>query len=153
MCVKIGNSNGLIPSAKTFLSTVFQLFLSKLLIMQAQENLRIAQKWFEAFNEHDLEKLLRLYDEDARHYSPKLKIREPQTMGFVQGKGQLRKWWKDAFDRLPTLYYAVHTLTADTERVFMEYTRKVQGEEELMVAEILEINSKGLIAASRVYHG
>lgn len=121
--------------------------------MQPQKNIRIAQKWFEAFNEHDLEKLLRLYDDDANHYSPKLKIREPQTNGLVKGKDQLRKWWEDAFDRLPTLNYTVLTLTANTERVFMEYIRKVAGEADLVVAEVLEINSNGLIAASRVYHG
>lgn len=121
--------------------------------MKQEENIAIAQKWFEAFNEHDLEKLLRLYDADAKHYSPKLKLREPQTNGLVQGKDQLRKWWKDAFDRLPTLHYNVNTLTADTERVFMEYTRKVNNEEDMFVAEILEINADGLISASRVYHG
>ena len=121
--------------------------------MDQQENIAIAQKWFEAFNEHNLEKLLDLYDGDAKHYSPKLKIREPQTNGLVQGKEQLRKWWKDAFYRLPTLHYHVKTLTADTERVFMEYTRKVTGEEDMFVAEVLEVNTDGLIAASRVYHG
>ena len=121
--------------------------------MEQQENIAIAQKWFMAFNEHDLEKLLRLYDENARHYSPKLKLREPHTKGLVQGTEQLRKWWKDAFDRLPTLHYDVSTLTADTDRVFMEYTRKVNGEEDLFVAEVLEINANGLISASRVYHG
>jgi len=121
--------------------------------MESQENIAIAQKWFEAFNEHDLEKLLRLYADDAQHYSPKLKIRAPQTNGLVQGKEQLRSWWKDAFDRLPTLHYDVKTLTADTARVFMEYTRKVNGEEDLFVGEVLEINAAGLISASRVYHG
>jgi ketosteroid isomerase-like protein len=120
--------------------------------MDPQENVTIAQKWFEAFNEQDLEKLLHLYHEEAKHYSPKLKIREPQTKGLVQGKEQLRKWWKDAFDRLPSLHYDVKTLTADQERVFMEYTRKVNGEEDLFVAEVLEIQD-GLITASRVYHG
>jgi ketosteroid isomerase-like protein len=120
--------------------------------MDPRENVTIAQRWFEAFNEQDLEKLLRLYHEEAKHYSPKLKIREPQTKGLVQGKDQLRKWWKDAFKRLPTLHYNVKTLTADQERVFMEYTRKVNGEEDLFVAEVLEIQD-GLITASRVYHG
>jgi limonene-1,2-epoxide hydrolase len=121
--------------------------------MNLQQNTVIAQKWFEAFNEHNLEKLLKLYDEDAKHYSPKLKIRQPETNGYVQGKVQLRAWWKDAFNRLPTLHYEVKTLTADTNRVFMEYVRKVAGEENMLVAEVLEINETGLIAASRVYHG
>jgi limonene-1,2-epoxide hydrolase len=151
--VKIGNSNGLTFKINTFLSTVFQLFLSKFMSMTPQQITAIAQKWFEAFNEHDLEKLLKLYDEQARHYSPKLKIRQPETNGLVQGKSQLRAWWADAFKRLPNLHYEVTTLTADKDKVFMEYVRQVPGEEDMLVAEILEINEEGLITASRVYHG
>jgi hypothetical protein len=41
--------------------------------MSAEELNTIAYRWFEAFNEHDLDKLLALYHEQAEHYSPKLK--------------------------------------------------------------------------------
>ncbi len=115
-------------------------------------NTAIATKWFEAFNEHDLEKLLSLYHDEAQHYSPKLKIRQPETNGMVSGKPALRAWWQDAFDRLPTLNYIPASLTANNDRVFMEYTRKVAGEPDMLVAEALEIKD-GLIMASRVYHG
>lgn len=120
--------------------------------MNAQTNKQIALTWFEAFNEHNLEKLLSLYDENAQHYSPKLKIRQPETQGLIKGKGALRAWWKDAFDRLPSLQYEVKKLTADEQQVFMEYIRHVNGEEDLSVGEVLEINN-GLIVFSRVYHG
>lgn len=119
--------------------------------MNSQENKAIAMKWFEAFNEHDLEKLLRLYHEDAEHFSPKLKIRQPETKGLIKGKSALRAWWQDSFDRLPSLKYTVKKLTADEEQVFMEYTRHVSGEENLNVGEVLEIKN-GLIVFSRVYH-
>ena|ERR1700748_3518303 len=112
----------------------------------------IAKKWFHAFNEHNLENLLSLYDENALHYSPKLKIRQPETNGLVAGKDALRAWWKDAFERLPELHYSYTTLTANNERVFMEYLRRVPGEEDMLVAEVLEIKDS-LIVASRVYHG
>ena len=115
-------------------------------------NKQIALKWFEAFNQHNLENLLSLYDNDAQHYSPKLKIRKPETNGLIVGKNQLRNWWQDAFDRLPSLKYAVVKLTADDEQVFMEYIRQVDGEEDLKVGEVLEIKN-GLIVFSRVYHG
>ena len=78
-------------------------------------NKQIATKWFAAFNEHNLENLLSLYDDNAQHYSPKLKIRLPETNGLIKGKQALREWWKDAFDRLPSLKYEVVTL--DTFRV------------------------------------
>jgi ketosteroid isomerase-like protein len=115
-------------------------------------NKNIARLWFEAFNAHDLEALLSLYAHDARHFSPKLKVRQPETNGLIQGRDALRTWWKDAFDRLPTLSYEVVKLTADDEQVFMEYIRHVQGEADLPVGEVLEIRD-GMIVASRVYHG
>jgi ketosteroid isomerase-like protein len=120
--------------------------------MKPQEIEEIAINWFKAFNTQDLEKLLSLYSDNATHFSPKLKIRMPETNGFVEGKNALRNWWKDAFDRLPTLNYTVTSLTANNERVFMEYIRKVNGEENMLIAEILEVKG-GLIVASRVYHG
>lgn len=120
--------------------------------MESKEIEKIALKWFEAFNTHDLEKLLSLYSDTAMHYSPKLKIRKPESNGLVSGKDALREWWKDAFERLPTLNYKVTILTANNERVFMEYIRKVEGEEDMLVAEALEVKD-GVIVASRVYHG
>jgi ketosteroid isomerase-like protein len=117
------------------------------------ENLQsIAFKWFDAFNNHNLEQLLSLYDDDAEHYSPKLKIRKPETQGMIIGKPALREWWRDAFDRLPSLNYKVTSLTANGDRVFMEYIRSVDGEENMLVAEVL-IVKEGKIIASRVYHG
>lgn len=120
--------------------------------MSSVKNKEIATKWFEAFNEHNLEKLLSLYDDNAKHYSPKLKVRQPETQGLIKGKQALREWWQDAFDRLPTLQYEVQKLTADDEQVFMEYIRHVENEEDLSVGEILQI-ANGKIVFSRVYHG
>ncbi len=117
------------------------------------ENLQsIAFKWFDAFNNHQLEQLLSLYDDDAEHYSPKLKIRKPETQGMIIGKQALREWWQDAFERLPSLNYKVTSLTANGDRVFMEYVRSVDGEENMLVAEVLIVR-EGKIIASRVYHG
>ena len=87
-------------------------------------NEKIALQWFEAFNNHNLSNLLELYSEDAKHYSPKLKIRQPETNGLIIGKTALKVWWEDAFKRLPNLNYKVTSLTANNNRVFMEYIRQ-----------------------------
>lgn len=113
---------------------------------------QIAIKWFDAFNTKNLEQLLALYDDEAQHFSPKLKIRQPETNGLIIGKEAMRVWWQDAFDRLPKLHYKVTSLTANTNRVFMEYIRQVEHEEDMLVAEVLEIKN-GKIVFSRVYHG
>lgn len=116
------------------------------------QNLSIAHKWFDAFNQHNLEALLNLYDEQAEHYSPKLKIKKPETNGLVRGKKALWEWWQSAFESIPTLHYKVTSLTANQDRVFMEYIRSAEGDPDLLVAEVLEIKD-GKIVFSRVYHG
>ena len=63
----------------------------------------------------------------------------------------MRSWWKDSFDRLPSLQYEIIQLTPFDNRVFMEYLRHVEGEDELRVGEMLIVEN-GLIVASRVYH-
>lgn len=118
----------------------------------SEANEAIAHRWFAAFNAHDLDQLLALYADDAEHFSPKLKVRRPETEGWVKGKEQLRSWWQDSFERLPSLRYEVLSLTANSTQVFMEYLRHVEGEEDLRVGEVLVIKD-GMIQASRVYHG
>lgn len=112
---------------------------------------KIAHQWIDAFNRHDLEGLLTLYDDQAEHYSPKLKMRLPQTNGLIKGKNELRAWWKDSFDRLPSLHYEVIQLTPFQNRIFMEYLRHVMGKDDLRVGEMLEVRNE-LIVFSRVYH-
>jgi ketosteroid isomerase-like protein len=119
--------------------------------MTVQALHQVARQWMDAFNNKDLEKLLSLYDDHSRHFSPKLKVRHPETQGLIVGKQALRNWWSDAFNRLPTLSYQLVRLTAEENRVFLEYVRRVDGEEDLFVGEMLELR-EGLIIASAVFH-
>ena len=112
---------------------------------------QIAKQWFDAFNKKDLDQLLNLYDNHSRHFSPKLRVRYPESNGFILGKPAMRSWWKEAFDRLPSLHYEVVRLTPFEDRVFMEYIRQVDGEEDLYVGEMLETKN-GLIVESSVFH-
>jgi hypothetical protein len=111
----------------------------------------IAKQWFEAFNAHDLEQLLSLYADEAQHFSPKLRDRKPETKGFISGKKELGRWWADAFGRLPSLHYEIKRFTPSENRVFMEYVRHVNEEEDLYVGEMLEIEN-GKIISSVVFH-
>ncbi len=119
--------------------------------MPLDELSNIAHNWFAAFKAHDIESLLQLYHDEATHYSPKLKIRHPETKGLIKGKHALRTWWQDAFLRLPSLKYELIRLTPYEDRIFMEYIRHVNGEEDLAVGEMLEIQA-GKIIHSKVFH-
>ncbi len=117
--------------------------------MILQTNSEITFKWLDAFNEHDIEKLLALYSDDADHYSPKLKVKHPDTKGIIKGKEALRNWWSDAFKQLPDLHYEIISMGVDKEYVMMKYKRTVTGEADMEVNEILHIKD-GLIISSVV---
>ena len=120
--------------------------------MSAKDNLRIACAWLDAFNRHDVEALVALYDDDATHTSPKIRALHPSTGGKLVGKGALLAWWRDAMTRLPSLRYEETAVTADSERVFLEYVRHAANEAPMFVAEVFDVRA-GRIVASRVYHG
>ncbi|XXF76063.1 nuclear transport factor 2 family protein [Myxococcaceae bacterium GXIMD 01537] len=120
--------------------------------MSASENFSLARAWLRAFNAHDVEALVALYAEDCTHTSPKIRVLHPETGGKLVGRPALAEWWKGAIARLPGLRYEETALTADGERVFMEYLRHAPGEAPMPVAEVLEVRA-GRIVASRVYHG
>ena len=120
-------------------------------LMNSFELNAIAHDWFAAFNNKNLERLLALYDDQAEHFSPKLKVRHPGTNGLIKGKDALRGWWQEAFSRFPTLHYEVIRLTPFEDRVFMEYVRHVKDEADMLVGEMLEVRD-GLIVKSSVFH-
>lgn len=112
----------------------------------------IAEAWLEAFNAHDVERLVALYDEACTHTSPKIRALHPNTGGKLVGKDALRTWWSDAMRRLPGLRYEATAITASPERVILEYVRHAPNEPPMFVAEAFDV-AGGRIVASRVYHG
>ena len=115
-------------------------------------NAKLGRAWLAAFNAHDVTRLVALYTEDATHTSPKIRTLHPQTGGKLIGRAALTEWWLDALKRLPTLRYEELTVTANEERVFLEYMRHAPDGPPYPVAEVFEVRN-GQISASRVYHG
>lgn len=120
--------------------------------MSASQNAEIGRRWIAAFNAYDVDALVALYAEDATHTSPKIRALHPETGGRLIGRAQLKAWWEDANRRLPNLRYELTTITADDDRVFVEYLRHAPDGPAMPCAEVFEVRG-GRIVASRVYHG
>ena len=120
--------------------------------MSTEHNLRVARSWARAFNAHDVDGLLALYAEDATHTSPKIRALYPDTGGKLVGKAAIDAWWRGAIGRTPGLRYVETAITANDERVILEYRRLADGQEPMLVAEAFDVKD-GLIVASRVFHG
>ncbi len=112
----------------------------------------IAQAWLDAFNAYDVTKLVALYADDCAHTSPKIRTLFPETGGRLLGKAKLTEWWTDSMKRLPGLRYEKIALTANDDRVFLEYVRHAPDGPPMPVAEVFDVRD-GRIVASRVYHG
>jgi limonene-1,2-epoxide hydrolase len=120
--------------------------------MSARENEQLARAWLEAFNRHDVDALVSLYAEEATHTSPKIRALHPDTGGKLRGRETMARWWRESNARLPGLRYELTALTANDERVFIEYLRHAPGQEPMPVAEVFDVRD-GRITASRVFHG
>jgi limonene-1,2-epoxide hydrolase len=120
--------------------------------MSTADNLAIARAWLQSFNVHDVEGVVALYAPDGTHTSPKIRTLHPETGGKLRGHDALRSWWRDSIARIPGLWYEQTALTANDERVFLEYVRHAPGEPDMPVAEVFDVRD-GRIVASRVYHG
>lgn len=120
--------------------------------MSTENNLRIARAWARAFNAHDVDGIVALYAEHATHTSPKIRALHPDTGGKLVGKAAIEAWWRGAIGRTPGLRYEETAITANEERVILEYTRLADGDAPMLVAEAFDVEN-GLVVASRVFHG
>lgn len=56
-----------------------------------------AKKWLEAWNAHDLDRILALYETDFEFSSPVLAKRQPESGGRLRGVEAARRYWSAAF--------------------------------------------------------
>jgi steroid delta-isomerase-like uncharacterized protein len=112
----------------------------------------VVNEWLRAFNSGDADAMVALYAEDAVHTSPKLRSTQPASEGRLVGKEAMRRWWLDAFERLPGIRYEVVNMVSDDHVVVIEYLRHAPGEATSRVAEVFETQD-GKIVRSHVYHG
>ena len=122
------------------------------LMLNVMSNEGVARAWLESFNKYDVDALVALYADDATHTSPKIRALHPESGGKLRGHAELATWWRASNARLPGLRYELTALTANDDRVFIEYLRHAPAEGPMPVAEVFDIRA-GKIVASRVYHG
>lgn len=64
-----------------------------------------AKNWVEAWNAHDLERILSHYSEDFTIESPMAVTLYPQSGGTVVGKNEVRQYWKIGLEKSPNLNF------------------------------------------------
>jgi steroid delta-isomerase-like uncharacterized protein len=101
----------------------------------------LAAKWEEAWNSHDLDRILALYSEDVIFKSPRIRTVSGEESGVLRGKSAVRDYLCRIFDRRPDLKCSVGHVFAGVDSVALEY-RFAHG---LHGIEFMTVDADGLV--------
>ena len=107
-------------------------------MIDPQWALRFAQEWIEAWNSHDLERILSHYSEDFEMTSPLIIERMGEPSGVLKGKAAVRLYWEQGLAAQPPLRFELLDVLAGIRSITIYYRsigRRV-------VAEVLEFNPR-----------
>lgn len=109
--------------------------------MTESEATRFAHDWVEAWNSHDLERILSHYADDATLTSPLVHQIVGGDQPSVRGKTALRAYFKRGLDAYPDLTFTLWGVYAGVESVVVHY-RSVRG---MGSAELMRIGADGRV--------
>ncbi len=79
--------------------------------MNKQQAVSFAKEWIDAWNSHDIDKILTHYDESFEMSSPAIIKLTGQPSGTLRGKAAVGDYWSGALEKFPDLEFKLlHTL-------------------------------------------
>jgi len=82
---------------------------------------RFASEWIDAWNAHDLERILSHYTDDFTMSSPRIAVVAGEPTGILRGKDAIRAYWKRAFEIAPTLRFELIDTFVGADSVVLHY--------------------------------
>jgi len=104
-------------------------------------------EWLEAWNEHDLDKIMTHYASDFEMSSPAIKQIMNEPTGVIKGKEQVRVYWEKALSMNPNIYFELISLYLGANSVVIHY----KGHRGLS-AEVFFFNSEGKVKSAFAHY-
>lgn len=82
---------------------------------------KFAQEWVEAWNSHDLDRIMSHYAEDFEMTSPFIATLKGEASGALRGKDQVRAYWAQALERLPDLHFELIEVLTGVDSLTIYY--------------------------------
>lgn len=82
---------------------------------------KFALEWVEAWNSHDLDKILVHYAPDFEMTSPIIKQLANEPSGTLKGKEAVRKYWSKALEINPNLHFELLNVFLGVDTVVLNY--------------------------------
>ena len=112
-----------------------------ILPLQASFVREFARDWVDAWNSHDLERILTHYDGEVLLVSP-VALKLLGGDGTVRGKAALREYFLRGLEAYPILRFDLIDTLWGTETIVVYYINNVRGSK---TAEVMLLNSTGRI--------
>lgn len=92
-----------------------------------------AQEWMDAWNSHDLNRILSHYTDDFEMSSPKIIQIAGEPSGALKGKTAVGAYWAKALQRIPDLHFEIISLLVGVGSITLYY-KSIGGQ---LAAEVL----------------
>ncbi len=77
--------------------------------------------WIDAWNSHDLDRILSHYSEEFEMSSPKMIQIAGEPSGTLKGKDAVGKYWAKALDLIPDLRFELVTVLMGVDTIVLYY--------------------------------
>jgi len=108
---------------------------------------KFSNEWIEAWNEHDLDKIMTHYAEDFEMSSPVIKKIMNVENGIIKGKKEVRTYWEKALNLNPNLHFEIIKSYSGANSVVIHY----KGHRGLS-AETFFFNSEGKVRSAHAHY-
>jgi ketosteroid isomerase-like protein len=109
---------------------------------------RFAREWIEAWNSHDLARVLAHYTYDFEMSSPFIIEFAGEASGTLNGKTKVAAYWQAALQRMPNLHFELQHVMVGAASVVLVYQRN--GEH--LAGEAFYFNAQGLVERAAAHY-
>lgn len=108
---------------------------------------QFVDEWVEAWNAHDLERVLGHFADDAHFSSPMAASILPDSGGHIRGKEDLRRYWAEGLRRLPDLHFVLESVYLGVDTVVVNY----RNQDAELVCEVLTFDGDLIVDGHGTY--
>lgn len=106
-----------------------------------------AHEWVQAWNSHDLERILAHYSDDFTMASPRIAVVAQEPSGVLHGKQAIAAYWAKALSLAPNLKFKLHATYVGADSVALHY-EGVRGP----AIEVFFFNEAGLVIRAAAHY-
>ncbi len=116
--------------------------------MNAAFATHFAQAWLDAWNAHDLERVLSHYRDDFEMCSPVIVQLMGNAEGRLQGKAAVGAYWARALALFPQLKFTLICTLIGMDSITLHYV----GANGKRVAEVFQFDAQGLVVRAHAHY-